>query len=123
MDAIAEIKRLYYAASKATIRQDLERAIDLLKSLSSEEERERAAVYMDGLVQMRSEWSASARAKAGELRREPAEAASGREGGAQASRGGATTPPSGPRPSASARPIAAPPRRSDRSKASSRRYR
>ena len=50
MDAIAEIKRLYYAATKATIRQDLERAIDLLKSLSSEEERERAAVYMDGLV-------------------------------------------------------------------------
>ncbi len=62
MDAIAEIKRLYYAATKATIRQDLERAIDLLKSLSSEDERERAAVYMDGLAQMRSEWAqASAR--------------------------------------------------------------
>ena len=50
MDAIDEIKRLYYAATKATIRQDIERAIDLLKSLPAEEERQRAAVYMDGLV-------------------------------------------------------------------------
>lgn len=107
MDAIAEIKRLYYAATKATIRQDFERAIDLLKSLSSEDERERAAVYMDGLAQMRSEWSASARPKAG------------REGGAPASRGGVpTSPPSGSRPSASAPPNAALRARSGRSKSS-----
>ena len=33
MDAIAEIKKLYYAATKATIQKDLERAIDLLKTL------------------------------------------------------------------------------------------
>jgi len=98
MDAIAEIKRLYYAATKGTIAQDLERAIDLLKSLTSEEERERAAVYMDGLAQMRSEWS-------------------------QASRGGVTTYVSGPRPAASARQSAAPPGRSGRSKSSSRRSR
>ena len=122
MDAIAEIKRLYYAATKATIRQDLERAIDLLKSLSSDDERERAAVYMDGLAQMRSEWSVSTRPKAGELRREPAEAASGREGGAQASRAGVTTSTSGSRPSASGRPAAVPQRHSGRSKSSSRRY-
>ena len=36
---------------------DLDRAIDLLKTLPSEEERERVAVYMDGLSQMRSEWA------------------------------------------------------------------
>ena len=56
-DKLAEIRRLYYAATKHTIRQDLERAMQLLKSMSSEEERERAAVYMDGLSQMRSDWA------------------------------------------------------------------
>ena len=56
MDAIAEIKRLYHETTKATIQRDLTRAVVLLKSLGSEEERERAAVYMDGLSQMRSEW-------------------------------------------------------------------
>jgi len=60
MDAIAEIKKLYYAATRATIQKDIERAIDLLKTLPTEEERERVAVYMDGLSQMRSEWRAAA---------------------------------------------------------------
>jgi hypothetical protein len=60
MDAIAEIKKLYYAATKQTIQKDVERAIDLLKSLPTEEDRERVAVYMDGLSQMRSEWAANA---------------------------------------------------------------
>ena len=57
MDNVAEIRKLYYSATRQTIQRDLARAIDLLKSLPSEEERERAAVYMDGLSQMRSEWS------------------------------------------------------------------
>ena len=57
MDAIEEIKKLYYSATRATIQKDLARAIDLLKSLPGEEERERVAVYMDGLAQMRSEWA------------------------------------------------------------------
>jgi len=55
-DALSEIKRLYYAATKATVVRDLDRAIDLLKALPSEDERARAAVYMDGLAQLRSEW-------------------------------------------------------------------
>ena len=59
MDPVAEIKKLYYGATKATIRQDVDRAIDLLKSLPNNDERERAAVYMDGLAQMRSEWAAA----------------------------------------------------------------
>ena len=54
---LAEIKRLYYQTSRATIKEDLARAIDLIKSMTSEEERERAAVYMDGLSQMRSDWN------------------------------------------------------------------
>jgi hypothetical protein len=53
----AEIKRLYYQASRVTIKQDLIKAIDLLKSMASEEERERVAVYMDGLSEMRSDWA------------------------------------------------------------------
>ena len=56
-DKLAEIKRLYYRTSKATIKQDFAKALDLLKSLGSEEERERVAVYMDGLAQMRSDWA------------------------------------------------------------------
>ena len=56
-DKVAEIKRLYYQTSRATITEDFAKAIDLLKSMASEEERERVAVYMDGLSQMRSEWA------------------------------------------------------------------
>ena len=61
MDALEEIKQLYYNATKATIGRDIDRAIDLLKTLASEEDRERVAVYMDGLAQMRSEWSQASR--------------------------------------------------------------
>lgn len=56
MDPIAEIKRLYHETTKATIQRDLTRAVDLLKTLPTEEDRERVAVYMDGLSLMRSEW-------------------------------------------------------------------
>jgi len=56
-DKHAEIKRLYYETTKQTIQQDLAKALDLLKSMNSEEERERSAVYMDGMAQMRSEWT------------------------------------------------------------------
>jgi hypothetical protein len=59
----AEIKRLYYETTRQTIQQDLAKALDLLKSMSSEEERERAAVYMDGLAQMRSEWGLAGKKK------------------------------------------------------------
>lgn len=96
MDPVAEIKKLYYGATKATIQRDVERAIDLLKTMSSEDERERAAVYMDGLSQMRSEW-------------------------AQAMRGGVAT--SGPNPGASAPRGGGPQGRSGPSKASARRSR
>jgi hypothetical protein len=57
VNALDEIKHLYFNATKATIQRDLTRAIVLLKAMKSEEERERAAVYMDGLSQMRSEWA------------------------------------------------------------------
>jgi hypothetical protein len=42
-DKIAEIRRLYFAASPKTIQGDLERAIDILKSLENEDERSKAS--------------------------------------------------------------------------------
>ena len=52
----AEIKRLYFKATRATIQRDFERAIDLLKTLPTEADREKATVYMEGLAEMRKEW-------------------------------------------------------------------
>jgi hypothetical protein len=54
---LAEIRRLYFATTRETIQRDLEKALDLLKTMSSEEERERATVYMEGLAQMRKDWN------------------------------------------------------------------
>jgi len=56
-DTIAEIKRLYFKTTPETIQQDLTRALDLLKALGSEDERERAAVFMEGLAEMRRDWT------------------------------------------------------------------
>lgn len=61
MNRLAEIKKLYYAATAATIKRDLALAIELLKAMETDEEREKAAVYMDGLSQMRSEWAQGGR--------------------------------------------------------------
>jgi hypothetical protein len=53
---LAEIRRLYFEATRATILDDFDRAIDLLKSMDSAEDRERATVYMQGLAEMRREF-------------------------------------------------------------------
>jgi hypothetical protein len=53
---LAEIKRLYFTATRSTIQRDFERAIDLLKTLPAEADREKATVYMEGLAEMRKEW-------------------------------------------------------------------
>ncbi len=55
-DKLAEIRRLYFKATRQTIQADLAKALDLLKSMGTEDERERATVYMEGLAQMRSDW-------------------------------------------------------------------
>jgi hypothetical protein len=55
-DILAEIERLYYATTPQTIQQDFARAIDLLKQLPDEDTRSKAAVYMEGLADMRGEW-------------------------------------------------------------------
>ena len=53
---LAEIRRIYFKTTRRTIQHDLAHAIALLKTLPTEEDRQRVAVYMDGLSQMRSEW-------------------------------------------------------------------
>lgn len=73
-DPVEAIKRLYYQATKATILRDLDRAIDILKALPDEDTRSRAAVYMDGLAQMRSEWGVKAAPPARGAARKPAPA-------------------------------------------------
>ena len=55
-DKLAEIRRLYFTTTRQTIQNDLAKALDLLKSMATEEERERATVYMEGMAQMRAEW-------------------------------------------------------------------
>jgi hypothetical protein len=66
---LAEIKRLYYQTTAHTIQQDLAKALDLLKSMANEGERERAAVYMDGLSQMRSDWTRRSKKGKGKSKR------------------------------------------------------
>jgi hypothetical protein len=56
-DKIAEIRRLYFAATPKTIQRDIDRAIDILKSLKDDDERSKAAVFMEGLNEMRKEWN------------------------------------------------------------------
>ena len=58
-EKIDEIRRLYFNATAKTIQRDLERAIDILKSLENEDERSKAAVFMEGLNEMRKEWKRS----------------------------------------------------------------
>jgi hypothetical protein len=62
-DKLAEIRRLYFKTTRQTIQEDLARALDLLKSMPSEEERERATVYMEGMAQMRRDWSGGQKKK------------------------------------------------------------
>ena len=71
MDPVAEIKRLYYATTRATVQRDLEKAVGLLKTLKTEEERERVSVFMDGLSQMRSEWGVRPAKAAGPVSARP----------------------------------------------------
>ena len=53
----AAIKQLYFDATPESVQRDLATAVELLKAVPAESERERVAVYMDGLSQMRSEWA------------------------------------------------------------------
>lgn len=64
-EKLAEIRRLYFQATRQTIQRDLERALGLMKSMSTEQERERATVYMEGLAEMNKDWLKRAGGKKG----------------------------------------------------------
>jgi hypothetical protein len=77
-EIIAEIRGLYFKTTKGTILKDFDRAIDLLKTIESPEERQRATVYMDGLAEMRKEFSATPSRRTSGPRGGPARRRSGR---------------------------------------------
>ena len=54
---LARLKQLYYEATAATIADAFDEAIDALKTLPTEADRERAAVYMEGLAEMKREFA------------------------------------------------------------------
>ena len=60
-DKLAEIRRLYFKTTRQTVQADLAKALDLLKSMNSEEERQRATVYMEGLAEMYKDWVGKSR--------------------------------------------------------------
>jgi hypothetical protein len=55
-EKVAEIRKMYFATTPKTIQRDLDRAIDILKTLKSDDERSKASVYMEGLNELRKEW-------------------------------------------------------------------
>ena len=56
-DILDEIRQLYYRATANTIERDFDRAIDLIKSMPTEDDRERAVVFMEGLAEMKKQWA------------------------------------------------------------------
>ena len=62
--ALAEIRQIYFKTTRQTIEHDFAHAIELLKGLP-EEQRDRAAVYMQGLAEMQREFLKGKGAKKG----------------------------------------------------------
>ena len=69
--ALAEIRRIYFATTRQTIDNDFAHAIELLKSLPGEDERQKAHVYMEGLAEMQREWHAAPRTRKPKAARKP----------------------------------------------------
>ena len=65
--ALAEIRQIYFKTSRRTIENDFAHAIELLKSLPDEDTRQKAHVYMEGLAEMRKEWTRKVRSKKSEV--------------------------------------------------------
>ena len=56
-DTLALIRRIYFKTTRQTIEHDFVHAIELLKRLETEEEREKATAYMHGISELRKEWT------------------------------------------------------------------
>jgi hypothetical protein len=61
--ALAELRRIYFKTTRQTIDHDLAHAIELLKSLPTEDDREKATVYMHGLAEMHRNWVGKKKSK------------------------------------------------------------
>lgn len=57
MTILEQLRALYFDAKPASIAEDFERAIDLFKQIETDDDREKAAVFMDGIAEMRREWN------------------------------------------------------------------
>ena len=55
--ALAELRRIYFKTTKQTIEHDFAHAITLLKTIGSEEDRQKASVFMEGINELRKEWA------------------------------------------------------------------
>jgi hypothetical protein len=59
--ALAELRRIYFKTTKKTIEHDFAHAINLLKTIESEEDRQKASVFMEGINELRKEWTPKAK--------------------------------------------------------------
>jgi hypothetical protein len=55
--ALAQLRRIYFKTTKKTIEHDFAHAISLLKTIESEEDRQKASVFMEGINELRKEWT------------------------------------------------------------------
>lgn len=58
MTALEQLRALYFNVTRSSIADDFGTAIDLFKQLTTEDDREKAAVFMEGIAEMRREWGA-----------------------------------------------------------------
>lgn len=73
MTVLEQLRTLYFNATKTSIGEAFGTAIDLFKQLTTESDREKAAVFMDGIAEMRREWGGQAKGVGpGSTKREPA---------------------------------------------------
>jgi hypothetical protein len=64
--ALAELRRIYFKTTKQTIAHDFVHAISLLKTIASEEDRQKASVFMEGINELRKEWAPKVTPKPGQ---------------------------------------------------------
>ena len=86
MTVLEQLRSLYFNATQSTIGDDFGNAIDLFKTLTNDEDREKAAVFMEGIAEMRREWGGDSRGRG--------KGAGGRKPGAAATRGPRSRKPS-----------------------------
>jgi hypothetical protein len=55
--ALAELRRIYFKTTKQTIDHDFAHAITLAKSIESEDDRQKASVFLEGINELRKEWT------------------------------------------------------------------